>query len=314
MSTHAEISPLQEERLFEPFLDPVDGALCVAASMPLREVAALAGAQKMRFPLQLDAEATLVQHLDSAGYAPASHRFGPFCDNILGMNWRLPDGRVLRVGEQVAKTTTGYDWLRFLLHTGGRYGAATHYVMRLRPDCGFSAVAVLEGDTQRLRGCVASMLRGAWMHWWESIDFLPQESGGVLRVGVHCPEREAGAFEGELRRLVSEHGLFLGWQPGSEMDPVGLPDFVMKTTPDRVMQLAVDVRNRGASRVVAFCYHGVVHGCVGRSGNVDSVVQPFVAGLHEIGGDWHARTRVDSPHCEPESRWMEVLRPVLLGA
>jgi hypothetical protein len=314
MSAHADILPLKEERLFEPFLDPVDGALCVEASVPLREVASLASAQSLRFPLKLDADASLVQHLDAALYAPASHRFGPFCDNIMGMNWRLPDGRVLRIGEQVAKTTTGYDWLRFLLHTGARYGAATHYVMRLRPDCGFSAVAFLEGDIQKLRECAAAILRGAWMHWWESVDFLPEQNGAMLRVGVHCPEREGGMFEAELRRLAAEHGLSLRWQPGEEVAPVGLPDFVMKTTPDRVTQLAMDVQKRGASQVVAFYYHGVLHGRLAGGLDVASIVEPFEAGLHEIGGDWHARHGVGLPHREPESRWMEVLRPVLLSA
>lgn len=313
MNAHADISPLREERLFEPFFDPVDGALCIEASTPLREVAARAAAQRLRFPLELDADVSLVGHLDASGYAPGSHRFGPFCDNVLGMNWRLPDGRVLRIGEQVAKTTTGYDWLRFLLHTGAQYGSATHYVIRLRPDCGFSAVAFLEGDLPRLRACAASMLRGAWMHWWESIDFFPQQNEGALRVGVHCPRGEAGAFEGELRRLASGHGLSLRWQFEAAIEPVGLPDFVMKTTPDRAMQLAVEVQEQGALQVVAFCYHGVVHGRLQRGAGVDSLMKPFEAGLYEIGGDWHARGSEGNPHREPESRWMEVLRPVLLG-
>jgi len=52
----------------------------------------------------------------------------------MGMNWRLPDGRIVRVGERVVKTTTGYDWFRFLLHTSHRFGHATDYASRLQPE------------------------------------------------------------------------------------------------------------------------------------------------------------------------------------
>jgi FAD/FMN-containing dehydrogenase len=319
MSASADIEPLRGERLFEPFLDPVDGALCVEAGVPLSEVAREAASGGMRFPLVLDANASLAKHLEAAWYAPASHRFGSFCDNVLGMNWRLPDGRTLRVGERVAKTTTGYDWLRFLLHTGTRFGEATHYVIRLRPECAFSAVAFLEGGGDPLRACVSELLHGAWMHWWESIDFLPgapggpSETGGTLRVGVHCPLNEAPAFEAELRRVASVHSLSVRWEAATPVPHAGVPDFALKTTPDRAMRLAADVARNGAERVVAFCYHGVVHGCLGPGQNVADVIAPFEAALWEVGGDWHSRHPVLPRLQQAEACWMKVLEPVLRG-
>ena len=316
MSGYSEIEPLLVERLFEPFLDPVDGSLCVPAQTSLGEIHARASAEGLRFPLALDPNASLAQHLDAALHAPACHRFGPYCDNVMGMNWCLPDGTILRIGERVAKTTTGYDWLRFLLHSGKRFGEATHYVIRLRPDCGFSAVAHIEGDAGRLRACVTALLRGAWMHWWDSIDYLPREDGGTVRVGVHCPRRESAAFETELRRVAGEQGLQMHWQPDEPAPWPGLPDFALKTTPDRVLQLAADVARRGATDVVAFCYHGVVHGRVGREGVVDTVqalVRSVEAGLTELGGEWHSRHGVPRVSAEPEQRWMAVLGPVLRG-
>ena len=79
------IPPLSAERLFEPFLDPVDGVLCLPASATAADIQAQAGAHRLRFPLILDLLAPLRVQVEATTYAPASCRFGPYCDNILGM-------------------------------------------------------------------------------------------------------------------------------------------------------------------------------------------------------------------------------------
>ena len=114
--------PMQNERLFVPFLDEVDGTLCLPSNAKASDIVSKAQAHRLRFPLLLDEAKTLREQIAATTHAPASCRFGPYCDNILGMNWRLPSGRIARIGERVVKTTTGYDWLRFLLHSGSRYG------------------------------------------------------------------------------------------------------------------------------------------------------------------------------------------------
>ena len=101
------------------------------------------------------------------------------------MNWRLPSGRIARIGERVAKTTTGYDWLRFLLHSGSRFGVAVDYVVRLRPDCGFTAIALFEGTHKALHTCVSKLLHSGWMHWWDAVDFITEGTASKVRVLVH---------------------------------------------------------------------------------------------------------------------------------
>ena len=84
------------------------------------DIRARIGKHPLRFPLILDLHATLEEQVAASGFAPASSRFGPYCDNIMGMNWQLPAGRIVRIGERVVKSTTGYDWFRFLLPGDGR--------------------------------------------------------------------------------------------------------------------------------------------------------------------------------------------------
>ena len=91
----------------------------------------------------------------ASGFASASSRFGPYCDNIMGMNWKLRDGHVVRIGERVVKSTTGYDLLRFLLNSDGRFGEPVDFVLRLRPDCGTSGVFTLRPEMTRSSAVVA---------------------------------------------------------------------------------------------------------------------------------------------------------------
>ena len=104
---------IAEERLFEHFIDPVDGVLCLPAASDASVIERDASPHGLRFPLLLDRTSSLCEQVASSPFAPASSRYGPYCDNITGMNWGLPDGRRVRVGERVVKSATGYDLLRF---------------------------------------------------------------------------------------------------------------------------------------------------------------------------------------------------------
>lgn len=238
------------ERLFTPFIDAIDGTACVSACATLADIKAVCAPHRLRFPLILDDKATLREHVEAATHAPASHRFGPYCDNILGMNWRLPSGKVVRIGERVAKTTTGYDWLRFLLHTGSRFGEPLDYVIRLRPDCGFTMVAEFYGEA--LPQVVHQLLHSGWMHWWDSVDYVCQNGASHVRVVVHTPREEAPIFEGELRRVATSTKTHVDVKYDAEAPRDGLPDRVIKTTPDGVIELTTEG--------IGLCYSGVVHG------------------------------------------------------
>ncbi|MBX7211377.1 MAG: hypothetical protein K1X78_23920 [Verrucomicrobiaceae bacterium] len=280
------------ERLFEPFVDAIDGTACVSASATLADIEALCAPHRLRFPLILDAKATLRDHVEAATHAPASHRFGPFCDNILGMNWRLPSGKVVRVGERVAKTTTGYDWLRFLLHTGTRFGEPLDYVIRLRPDCGFTMVAEFRGEA--LSQVVHQLLHSGWMHWWDSVDYICRDGTKHVRVVVHTPREEAPIFEAELRRIASSTNTHVEVKHDAEAPRDGLPEATIKTTPDLVIKLAESFTGIG------LCYCGVIHG------NFDSTA--LTASLSYELHSRHITARDPSPE---ESSWLTTLEQAL---
>jgi len=311
------IAPMQAERLFTPFLDAVDGTLCLPARANAADIHALVAAHRLRFPLLIDAAATLREHLDAATHAPASCRFGPYCDNILSVNWRLPCGRIARIGEHVVKTTTGYDWLRFLLHSGSRFGEPVDYVLRLRPDCGFNVVARFDGDGAALRDCVSRLLHSGWMHWWDAVDFIAEGAAASVRVTVHCPAEEAPIFAEQLTGVATKARarLTLKNDPPPSFD--GLPDVIIKTTPDRAIGLANELA-RDAVRCEALAYHGVVHVHL-RAGQdlaerAHTLMQPYLGELHALGGDWHSRWLPETPPSVTESRWIETLEHALHGA
>jgi FAD/FMN-containing dehydrogenase len=301
---------MQVERLFTPFLDPVDGTLCLPASATAVEVHAQAEAHRLRFPLVLDPNATLSEHTAAATYAPTSCRFGPFCDNILGINWQLPCGRLMRVGERVVKTTTGYDWLRFLLHSGRRFGEPVDYVLRLRPDCGFDMEARFDGDIAALHTCIRRLLHSGWMHWWDAVDFVMEGAAAHVRVAVHCPPNEAHIFEQQLSRIAGEASAKVSLRQGAPPELDGLPDVVIKTTPDRAPGLAQTLA-REARRCVALSYSGVVHLYLHEGADLaeraHSVMQPHIGELHALGGDWHSHWLPATPPTVTESQWIETL-------
>lgn len=307
-----KVTALDHERLFEPFLDEVDGVLCVSSDTTAAEVARLSEPHGLRFPLWLDPMQSLRANTAAGDYASASSRFGPFCDNITGMNWQLPDGRMVRVGERVVKSTTGYDLLRFLLGTGDRFGRANDYVLRLRPLCDRDGVFLLTGQEHALEQAVVEILHGPFLHWLDSVDWLAsKDQAPRLRVGVHCPGAEWPVFAGHLASLAAKHALNLGEKLRSELVADGLPDLSLKTTPDQVIPLCGDLASRGKIRCTGLCYPGVVHvyfqDVADPEAQVAKLVSHLVARLEKDGGDWISRHTTRELVGDEEARWVQGL-------
>jgi glycolate oxidase len=299
-------------RCFVPFLDSIDGVICLSADATAAEIAAQAVPEKLRFPLLIDAKATLREQVDSTGYAPASSRFGPFCDNIVGMNWKLKDGRVIRLGERVVKTTTGYDLFRFMLSTGQRYGQPIDYVVRLRPDCGVTSVFMFAGTSASISQTVPKLLKNCWMHWFDSIDVILDNGGATcqLRIVVNCPSDELPLVERFLSASAASNSLTMNSESRVPSPTDGCPDFVFKTTPDAVLRLASDVAKSSGIRCMALCYNGVVHGFLDENTNkierIKALIQKFAAELHAVGGDWHSRHLPSTTPSAVEAEWISI--------
>ena len=303
---------------FVPFFDEIDGMVCGSAGLTGLELRRQV-APAFRFPLVLDESATIWQQVCASGYAPGSSRFGSYCDNISGMNWRLPDGRVLRIGERVVKSTTGYDLFRFLLNSNGRFGEPVDFVLRLRPDCGRNGEFWMAGPATRVQSAVSHLLGRCWMHWFESVDVLqrPGVANWQLRLGLNCPAEEWGVFAAAVQKLVQEHGLNLESEPRTGLTADGLPDVMLKTTPDRALSLGQRVCDQFGMSVVVITGCGVVHGklsgeeAAGPADRIRARVQACVnsveAELFAVGGDWQSRHVLRPAAAGGEARWLELL-------
>lgn len=305
--------PAADPRCFEPFLDPIDGVLCLPADATAADIRAQAGPHSLRFPLLLDEQAPLCVQVAASGFAPASSRFGPYCDNILGVNWKLPGGRVVRIGERVVKTTTGYDLFRFLLHSGNRFGSPVDYVLRLRPDCEVSGLFQLTGDAASLQRAVPLLLQTSWMLWFDSIDLLATGTARKLRIAVNCPAAEWSLFEGFLKSFAVTHNLQFHAARNAPAPTDGCPDLVFKTSPEHLLALVDDVSRTPEVRCVALCYSGVLHVYLPdgppqvTAVRARALVAHHADRLHALGGDWHSRHLPPLTPSATEAAWIATL-------
>ncbi|WP_397571552.1 FAD-linked oxidase C-terminal domain-containing protein [Schlesneria sp. T3-172] len=304
-------------RCFTHFLDEIDGVVCLSADAKLAEIKAKASPSRLRFPLILDPNATLREQVNATGFAPASSRFGPYCDNIIGMNWRFPSGKAVRVGERVVKTTTGYDLFRFLLSTNGRFGEPTDYVVRLRPDCGVTRVYGLFGESTDVLQAAADLLQTCWMHWLDSIDYIIEspEDSGHLRIVVNSPVSESALIDDFVSSFARAHELVYQPEAGRELPTDGLPDFVFKTSPESLLAMTREIAGQGGIRCVALCYNGVLHGYLddetARVDRIRGLVDEYAQRLTMGGGDWFSRHLPPAEMSPLEADWVQLLEQEL---
>ena len=100
----------------------------------------------------------------------------------------------------------------------------------------------------------------------------------------------------------------MGWEGVVQPALAGVPDVIAKTTPDRAISLAHALGGE-SGRCVALCYNGVVHVRLAEGGDIaeraHALMQPHLAELHALGGDWHSRWLPATPPTVTESRWIE---------
>jgi hypothetical protein len=226
------------------------------------------------------------------------------------MNWKLPSGRVVRIGERVVKSTTGYDLMKFLLNSSGRFGEPVDFVIRLRPECGTMGAFTLMGDSDSIENAASSLIATCWMHWFESIDVVCRGSGCELRVELNCDESEWQVYTAHLAAVAQLRGLSMK----SEINPSphfhGCPDFVLKTTPDRAISLAREITASANFTCVALCACGVVHGYAispAQIARIAEIVSRYEAGLFEVGGDWRSRHVAPAEPTGVEAQWLTQL-------
>ncbi len=69
---------------------------------------------------------------ENAG-GPRALKYGVTRDYVLGLEWVMPDGEVLRVGRRTIKGVAGYDLVGLLVGSEGTLGVATEITLQLHP-------------------------------------------------------------------------------------------------------------------------------------------------------------------------------------
>jgi FAD/FMN-containing dehydrogenase len=150
----------------------------VPAATTVAELNAQAAPQAALWPLWLEPRQSLGDLFLSARFSSRSFRFGSLADNVLGLRWILPNGQRVDLGGRVVKNVTGFDLVRFLNASGGRFGRPENLVLRLRPLAPRQRVATLAGPWASLDRFVSRLLADSWAHALDAVDL----QGGEVHV------------------------------------------------------------------------------------------------------------------------------------
>ena len=326
-------------RRFSHFCDWVDAVVCVSADVTPAELAKAIGTPTLRCPLVENSSDPLRAQIAAGPYAAASSRFGPWCDNVIGMNWRLPSGRIVRLGERVVKSTTGYDLLRFFLHSGDRFGEPVDYVLRLRPALPLHAMYRLTGSIAQLNQAIRFLRRSPWGLWFDRIDDIhdslptipdnaaaPQHAPKAptqsphqlphreLQLVANVADRQTTIHTDFVDRLALDHGLVQERLIEPNLPPQSLPDRILKVTPDQATQWAHHLVSQQPSRCHAQPLTGAILQRLPPTATPQPLSEHHQTQLQSQGATHHTRHATLSqptPTNSPESTWQTALHTAL---
>lgn len=262
------------------------------------------------FPLFADPEASLADHLRVLEYAPASARYGPYADNILGMNWELPDGEPVRIGERVVKNSTGYDLMRFLLHAPFSFGRATEYVLRLRARQAVVVTRQIHGEADSLDSLRRQLLRSPWRHVIDAIDWIFElghgAAGGFLQISIDTEVPCLPAFDVFFETLYAGQALTVRSPASAWRHPLQV-SAAIKSTADDAVALAAEIHREHGRTVLCHTVSGYVV-VYAKASDVQldpGLLEAWQQRVAILGG--HVRAEGFYPSNAPDRAWIEAL-------
>ncbi len=320
---------------FELYYDPLDMTTCAKASTTVGELNRQAKADRLYFPLFLTEEMPLGELVLGYRFTPRSFRFGPLCDNVLGFNFVLPTGQSMKVGAQVVKNVTGFDFARFLTNSGYRFGTIERVVLRLRAMAETVNTRLVTGSLDSLNGFRKLFLaspkpnpvsvgahgegpirhtrvshHSTWSQLLDSFDFVTEAKETRFYLTFSCEAAHVKLFDTGFHAIAKESGCKVEAVEDSPAPSVR-PHARVKTLISRTLQQADGLVRRFGGKAHGFLGNAFFHydppADKADSPELIQALQTLHQELGALGG--HVRSdKLTYPSDTIELKWEKALR------
>lgn len=244
-------------KALELFYDPGDMTICVGAGTSVAEINERAETDGLYFPLYLDPATAIGDLVLQQPFTSRSYRFGPVADNVLGMNFVLNGAAPLKIGGQVVKNVTGFDFTRFLCYSGSRFGELERVVLRLRVRDARRETRALTGAGASLEAFRKSIARHAWGAALDALDGVICGDEARLILQFSCAAEMTATIDQALAAVADVHGL--AFVSGEATPPASDPFVRIKTTLSRALATAGRLVDSHGGNAHAFLGNGYLH-------------------------------------------------------
>ena len=243
---------------FAPFFDAADLTVCVDASTTPAQLNAQGAPHHASFPLYLDPEQSFGELFLGSRFSSRSFRYGSLGDNVLGLRWQLPNGHGLDFGGRVVKNVVGFDFVRFLAASQGRFGRPQTLVLRLRPRAVAERVLRFTGPWQALKTLARLVRASSWAHAIDALDLQTDPKGASLYLSFCAKPSLLGAFDEQAERWAEASETLVSRMGGSLPARSAMPWARIQAPPDTAIDLATEWSQRYGGTVAGFLGSGTL--------------------------------------------------------